>query len=376
MLREGVIEESNSPWRAQIIVVANERHRKRLVVDYSQTINRFTQLDAYPLPRMDDLAMEISRYRYYSTLDLKSAYHQVPIREEDKPYTAFEANGKLYQFCRIPFGVTNGVACFQRTIDNLIKQNKLCGTYAYVDNIVVAGKTLQEHDENLAKFREVARLHNLTFNEDKSILSTTSIDFLGYTISQGSLKPDAERLRPLQELPAPTDLVSLRRIIGLFSYYSQWVSRFSDKIRPLVTTNSFPISPEAHKAFANLKEEISKAGIHSIDEAIPLVVETDASDIAIAATLNQAGRPVAFFSRTLTPSECKHSSIEKEAYTMKLCIDQEEIMFPLMLCLVLIVERLVMLKNFRIYILVSVILESQGLLTSSEFGTYPIQWKI
>ena len=85
-----------SPWRAQVSIVTNERQRKRLVVDYSRTINRFTRLDAYPLPRMDDLAKKIAKYKIYSSLDWKSAYHQIPIKEEDKPYTAFEANGKLY----------------------------------------------------------------------------------------------------------------------------------------------------------------------------------------------------------------------------------------------------------------------------------------
>ena len=89
---------------------------------------------------MDDLAQEIANYKIYSSLDLKSAYHQIPIKEEDKPYTAFEANGKLYQFCRIPFGVTNGVTCFQMIIDKIIKENNLTGVYAYVDNIVVVGK--------------------------------------------------------------------------------------------------------------------------------------------------------------------------------------------------------------------------------------------
>ena len=165
MLQEGVIEEITSPWRTRVLFVSNERQRKRLVVDYTQPINRFTKLDTYPLPRMEDLASEISQYKFYISLNLKNAYHQIPIREEDKQNSAFEANGNLYQFCSVPFGVTNGVACFQRTIDNIIKQHKLRGTYVYVGNIVVAGKTQQEHDENLTKFRNIAQLHNLTFNE-------------------------------------------------------------------------------------------------------------------------------------------------------------------------------------------------------------------
>ena len=129
----------------------NEHQRKRLVVNYSRIINRFTWLDAYQVPRMDDLAQEIAKYKIHSSLDLKSAYHQISIKE-DKPYTAFEAYDKLYQFCRIPFGVTNGVACFKRIIDKIIKENNLTGVYAYVDNIVVVGKNQQEHDENLGKF--------------------------------------------------------------------------------------------------------------------------------------------------------------------------------------------------------------------------------
>ena len=187
---------------------------------------------------MDDLAQEITKYKIYCSLDMKSAYHQIPIKEEDKPYTAFEANGKLNQFCRIPFGVTNGVACFQRIIDKIIKENNLTGVYAYVDNIVIVGKNQQEHDENLEKFKKITTQHNLTLNEDKSVFSKTTIDFLGYNISQGLLRPDAERLRPLRELPIPQNKTSLRRVLGLLSYYSQWIPNFSDKIRPLITANS------------------------------------------------------------------------------------------------------------------------------------------
>ncbi|XP_055882384.1 uncharacterized protein LOC129925800 [Biomphalaria glabrata] len=122
LLKDGVIEPSSSPWRAQVLITANERHKRRMVVDYSQTLNRFTLRDAYPLPRIDDMVSQIAKYEIFSTLDLRNAYHQIPVRKTDRPYTAIEAGGKLYLFCRIPFGVTNGVACFQRTIDKIIEQ--------------------------------------------------------------------------------------------------------------------------------------------------------------------------------------------------------------------------------------------------------------
>ena len=149
LLKDGIIEPSNSPWRAQVVVTTNERHKKRLCIDYSQTINKFTYLDAYPLPRIDNQINEISKYHFFSTLDLKSAYHQIPLLLSDKPYTAFEANGKLYQFARLPFGPTNAVAAFQRKIDDFIADNNLKDTFAYMDNITVAGMTQQEHDMNL-----------------------------------------------------------------------------------------------------------------------------------------------------------------------------------------------------------------------------------
>ena len=103
LLKEGVIEPSTSPWRAQPLVVPEtDSHRKRLTIDYSRTINKFTELDAYPFPNVDEMVREISSYKYYSTYDLKSAYHQIKICKEDRKYTAFEANGKLFQFTRTP----------------------------------------------------------------------------------------------------------------------------------------------------------------------------------------------------------------------------------------------------------------------------------
>ena len=312
MLKEDIIEPTNSPWRAQVLV-SKEGKKKRLVMDYSQTINKYTELDAYPLPRMDDIVNSIAQYRVFSTIDLKSAYHQVPLKDTDKIYTAFEAAGGLYQFKRIPFGVTNGVACFQRVMNEFVQDEGLTTTFPYLDNVTICGMDQQDHDEQLAKFLDAAKRKNVTYNEEECVFSVRKLHILGSVVENGEIKPDPERLRPLRELPMPHDPKSLKRIVGLFAYYSKWIPNFSDKVAPLVRNTKFPLDEACKSAFEKLKIDIEQSVVVAIDENSPFEVEVDASDIAIAGVLNQNGRPVAFFSRTLHGSEVNHPSVEKEA---------------------------------------------------------------
>ena len=313
LLKEGIIEKSNSPWRSQPYVTGGGNQKKRMVIDYSETINRFTLLDAYPLPRMDDLINEIAQYNVYSPIDLRSAYHQHELNPVDRPFTAFEADGGLYQFCRLPFGVTNGVSSFQREMDNFVAENSLKGCFPYLDNITVCGKTQEEHDKNLADFLAAAKRKNLTLNEDKCEFSTKKLYLLGSVIENGEIRPDPNRLTALLELTPPTDNKSLKRILGFFAHYSKWIQNFSEKVKPLVNATAFPLSSDQVKSFEKLKREVADSVVGAIKEGEPFTVETDASHSTLAATLNQSGRPVAFFSRSLHGSELAHSSVEKEA---------------------------------------------------------------
>ncbi|XP_054266993.1 uncharacterized protein LOC128989150 [Macrosteles quadrilineatus] len=312
LISEGIIEPSKSPWRAQVIVV-NNGHKRRLCIDYSQTINKFTQLDAYPLPHIESFVSKLAQYKVFSTIDLKEAYHQIPIRNEDKPFTAFEANGRLYQYTRIPFGVTNGVACFQRTIDQIIENENLLDTFAYLDDVTICGRSQAEHDQNLQRFMEATKKYNLTLNKEKSKFSLTSIPVLGYIVENMSMRPDPDRLQSLLNFPVPTDNASLKRALGMLSYYAKWIPKFSEKVHCLTTVKSFPVGSKEILAFKTLKEEIANSSMSAVEENIPFTVETDASESAIAATLSQAGRPICFFSRTLTKSEQHLPAVEKEA---------------------------------------------------------------
>jgi len=126
-------------------------------------------LDAYPLPNIEDLVNKVSQDKYYSSIDLRQAYiYQIPLLPEESHFTTFEAAGRLYQYKRPPFGVTNGVYVFQRTIDAFIKIHRLQNVYAYLDDLTVSGAILEEHDRNLEFLLEVASSCDMTVNDSKS----------------------------------------------------------------------------------------------------------------------------------------------------------------------------------------------------------------
>ena len=154
---------------------------------------------------------------------------------------------------------------------------------------------------------------NLTLNESKSVLSSSTINVLGYLLGNGVVRPDPKRLRPLQELPPPTNVRSQRRVLGIFAYYAKWISNFSEKIQPLLKATTFPLNSEAINAFNLLKSDVELADFRPIDEGIPFVVECDDSETTLSTTLNQGGRPVAFMSSTLQSSEMHYPPVDKEA---------------------------------------------------------------
>ena len=140
---------------------------------------------------------------------------------------------------------------------------------------------------------------------------------LGYRVAYHTIKPNPDRVQPLLDMPVPKTKKELQRIIGLFAYYARWIPNYSDKIWPLIQSSSFPLNDDVVSAIDDLKQTLATATLHPISDDLPLTVETDASDFAIAATLNQNDRPVAFHSRTLSACEQKHSAVEKEAYAVE-----------------------------------------------------------
>ena len=242
LFNNDLIEPSSSLWRAHPLVVMQVNHKKRMVIDYSQIVNKFSLLDAYSLPHMQDIVTRIAQYKVYSMLNLTSAYHQVKLPSSDRLYTTFQADGSLWQWKRIPFSLINAVPCFQRIVDDIIEYNGCKGTFAYLDNITVGGATQEDHDKNLSKFLSVSKTHNLTFNEAKCVYSTDTIKLLGYEIHNGCLRRDPDRVKTLRELSPPKTTKEQQPVVGLFAY---WIMHYSDKMKPLVINRVFPLKDQA-----------------------------------------------------------------------------------------------------------------------------------
>ena len=179
----------------------------------------------------------------------------------------------------------------------MVDEENLTQTYPYLDDVTVAGNTLEELNKNAKQFKEVCKRRNITLNEDKTTRQVRELKILGYQIKEGQILPDPERLKPLLEMQPPANMKEMKRVRGLFVYYAKWIANFSTKIKELSEATNFPLAPTSIEALDHLKLELGAVTLMAIDEGRPFVVETDAPDTAISATLNQAGRPVAFFQK-------------------------------------------------------------------------------
>lgn len=148
--------------------------------------------------------------------------------------------GVVYQFTCLAFGVTNGVACFQTEMMKFVQEEDLKVVFPYLDNITICSKDQDNHDANLMRFLEAAERKNVYYNDEKNVFSTRCLPILRCVVEEGEIRPGPKR--PLRERPVQHNSKSLNRRLGLFSYYSPWIPTFSDRIKPITTCKSFPLS--------------------------------------------------------------------------------------------------------------------------------------
>ncbi|KAL6485918.1 hypothetical protein MHYP_G00053100 [Metynnis hypsauchen] len=302
-LRKGVIQESSSVYASPIVLVRKSDGSIRMCVDYRK-LNHKTKRDAFPLPRIDESFDALRGAQYFSTLDLASGYHQVAVEESDRPKTAFATPFGLYEFLRMPFGVCNGPATFQRlmqaTMNDLIFQIML----VYLDDILVYSKTFCEHIDRLeAVFRRLKET-GLKVKLEKCHFLQSEVKFLGHQISAQGIGTDPEKVTAVEQWPVPSTLKDLRSFLGFCSYYRRFIQGFSKIAGPLHEVVNLCLnvgSPskvnqllkqlwmeECQTAFDLLKEKLISAPILGFaDFTQPFIVETDASSHGLGAVLYQ-----------------------------------------------------------------------------------------
>lgn len=321
MLQQGIIEKSESPWCSEYVMVKKKTNDWRLCVDFRK-LNSLTKKDSYPLPNIEECLEQLSSNMYFSQMDFASGYWQLPMAEESKELTAFRAAGEVYQFKRLPFGLTNAPATFQRLINALFAGMKGMSPQVFLDDICLATKTWPEHLTLLDRVFKVIIKAGLKLKGSKCLFGSERITFLGHEISKEGLKPDGNKVKAIKELPSPIDVSGVRRVVGAFGYYRKFIPKFAEWTEPLVAltrkNRRFDWAKEQQDAFDKLKEELANCvTLTHLNDKDPVILKTDASLIGVAGILIQQQtdglRIVACVSRHLTPAEKNYSPMELEA---------------------------------------------------------------
>lgn len=206
MLEEGVIEPSISPFNSPILLVpkkgAQSFNEWRLVVDY-RNLNKKVVSDKFPLPRIEEILDRLGNARYFSVLDLRSGFHQIEIENESREATAFSADTGHYQFTKLPFGLKISPNSFQRMMTIAMAGLSPERTFLYIDDLIVFGKSLKEHDENLEQVFKRCRLYNLKLNPKKCKFLLKSVTYLGHLITDQGILPDPDKFIIIKQYPVP-----------------------------------------------------------------------------------------------------------------------------------------------------------------------------
>lgn len=325
MLKQGIIKPSISPWCSPLWVVpkkidASGERKWRIVIDYRQ-LNEKTIGDAYPLPNIEDILDQLGHSQYFSTLDLASGFHQIPMHPDFIEKTAFSTPNGHYEFTRMPFGLKNAPARFQRMMNNVLTglTNNQC--FVYLDDVVLYGSNLEDHNRKLKNIFSRMRENNLKLQPDKCEFLKQSCEYLGHLITNNGVEPNPKKIGCIKRVLPPNNQKQIKMFLGLTGYYRKFIKDYSTIAKPLTILlkkdTKFVWDSNQQNAFQTLKEKLINSPILQYPNFKErFILTTDASNVGIGSVLSQLKNnqdlPIAYYSRTLNKSECNYSTTEKE----------------------------------------------------------------
>lgn len=336
MLQRDIIRPSSSSWSSPVVLVRKKDGSVRFCVDY-RALNKITRKDVYPMPRIDDALDTLQGAQYFSSLDLRSGYWQIPMHEADKDKTAFATPDGLYEFNVMPFGLCNAPATFERMIDTVLRGLKWKTCLCYLDDIVIFSSTFRQHLERLDVVLTCLSNAGLQLNTKKCHFASKNIKVLGHLVSKDGVRPDPDKVAAVLRFPRPANQKQLRSFLGLASYFRRFINHFAAIALPLhkllTSGAAFAWSDGCELAFQALKRALtSDPVLRHFDENAPTFLHTDASGHGVGAVLLQSDstsreRVVAYASRALTPAEQNYSITEQECLAVVWAVQNFDLTF-------------------------------------------------
>ncbi|KAI2667775.1 Transposon Tf2-6 polyprotein [Labeo rohita] len=303
-LRAGTIRPSSSPAAAGFFFVKKKDGGLRPCVDY-RGLNQITVKNRHPLPLTNTALDALSGAHFFTKLDLRSAYNLVRISP----------------------------AAFQHFINDVLRDMLGRWCYAYLDDILIYSKTLEEHTQHVRAVLQRLLAHQLYCKLEKCAFHQHSTTFLGFIISAQGVAMDPQKLEAVRSCPLPTSLKQLQRFLGFTNFYRRFIRGFSSTAAPLTaltkpSRGEFHLTPEAIQAFKTLCHQFTTAPVLTHpDPTKPFVVEVDASDVGVGAVLLQRGpdeklHPCSFFSRKFNPTQQRYGVGDRELLAIKWALEE------------------------------------------------------
>lgn len=315
MLKQGIIRESQSEFASPAFVVPKKGGTGRLVINYKK-LNAMTKVSRFPIPVISDLITSIGKPKVFSQLDFNSGYHQIPILPEDIHKTAFILPIGLYEFTRMPFGLTAAPMTFQKIMSKLFKDMSF--VRVFIDDILIFSNTLEEHKKHLDLVCKRIAENGLTINPKKCHFLCKTVKYLGMEISAKGIVPCQDNLDAIANTPIPESKTQLRRVLGMINYFRSMIPNLSQRLVPLTSLTkhnvNFHWTEDYTKILRSILHELKTKALNTFpDYSKPFQIYVDACDTGIGAVLVQQKKLIRAFSKKLDQAQIKYTTTEKEA---------------------------------------------------------------